>query len=141
MKFYVLDPEVAGGWGPNTKFTRVPGKPLVIHTMDYEFDDWLGDELLQTDPVFIVTQRLADRLQARGLNGYFLKPVEVSKSEEFLDNCGNKELPEFAWLDIVGKAGGDDFGIHTDGRLVVSKTALDVIKTTQLDHCEVEEFS
>jgi len=141
MKFYLLDPEVAGGWGPNTKFTRSLGKPVVILALNYEFDGWLGDDLLESTPVFIVTRRLADRLQAARLTGFVMRPVEISTSEQFRDLYGDLELPEFVWIDIVGKAGGDDFGIHADGRLVVSRKALDVIKTTQLDHCEVEDFS
>src|SRR5262245_38678940 len=108
MKFFVLDPEVAGGWGAGTKFTRTPGKPVVVHELHYEFDGWLGDELLQTSPVFIVTRRLADRLQAANLTGFELKPVEISTSELFHDIHGDRQLPEFAWIHIVGKKAQDD---------------------------------
>jgi hypothetical protein len=69
MTYFILEPEVAGGWGPNTKFTRTPGKRVVIHHLNYEFDGRLGDELLESWPCFIVTQSLADRLKSSGLTG------------------------------------------------------------------------
>jgi hypothetical protein len=140
MKFYILEPEVAGGWGPSTKFTRTRGKPVVVHELHYEFDGWLGDELLESTPVFIVTRRSADRLRAAKLTGMVVKPVKISKSEQFTDLYGDRELPEFVWIDIVGNAASDDFGMYKDGRLVVSKRALDALKKSQLDHCEIEEL-
>lgn len=140
MKFYKLDPEVAGGWGANTAFTRTLGKPLVVHRLHYQFDGWLGDELLESSPCFIVTQRLADLLQRRELSGYELKGVEISTSEIFRDHFPERQLPQFAWLDVTGKVGVDDFSVDVDGRLVVSESALDALKAMQLENCEVSDF-
>ena len=140
MKFYKLDPEVAGGCGPNTAFTRTLGKPLVVHKLHYQFDGWLGDELLECSPCFIVTQRLADVLGSRELSGYELKQVEISTSGQFRDYYPDRQLPQFAWLGITGKAGVDDIGVDVDGRLVVSGRALEALKATQFDNCEVSEF-
>lgn len=53
-KYYVVEPEVAGGFGINTVFTRTEGKPMVVHKLHYEFDGWLGDSLLETTPCYIV---------------------------------------------------------------------------------------
>jgi hypothetical protein len=141
MRFYKLDPEVAGGWGPNTVFSRTPGQPLVIHKFHYQFDGWLGDELLESDPCFIVTQRLAEAIRNAGLSGYVLRPVETSTSEQFQEIYPNRQIPIFEWLEITGKAGVDDWGVDVDGRLVVSSEALAVIKSTTLNHCEVSEFT
>jgi hypothetical protein len=124
MKFYKLDPEVAGGWGPNTEFTRAPGKALVVDKLHYQFDGWLGDELLESSPCFIVTQRLADVLKSRQLSGYELKAVQISASDQFREIYPDRQLPKFAWLSLTGKAGADDMGIDVDGRLVVSERAL-----------------
>lgn len=140
MTFYILDPEVAGGWGPNTEFTRIPGRRLVVNKLHYQFDGWLGDELLESSPCYIVTERLANAIQHHKLSGCELKAVEVSTSDQFRELYPLRRLPRFAWLDITGTAGVDDFGTNADGRLVVSERALGTLKTTQLSNCEVSEF-
>ena len=140
MRFLRLRPEVAGDWGPNTKFTRILGESLVIHHFHYQFDGWLGDELLESCPCYIVTERLADAIRSKKLSGFRINPVEISTSEQFREFYPDRVLPPFVWFDITGKAGVDDFGMDQDLRLVVSQRAFDVIKATQLDHCEVSDF-
>jgi hypothetical protein len=140
MSFYKLYPEVAGGWGPNTDFTRILGKSLVIRKFHYEFDGWLGDELLQSSPCYIVTERLANAIRNHELSGCELKAVEVSTSDVFRELYPDRQLPRFAWLVITGTAGEDDFGLDADGRLVVSERAYSTLKTRQLSNCEVSEF-
>jgi hypothetical protein len=139
VKYYKLDPEVAGGWGPNTEFTRSLGTPLIVHKLHYQFDGWLGDELLESSSCFIVTRRLAGILQSRGLSGYELKAVEVSTSQQFQEYSSDRQLPDFAWLWVTGRPRNDDVAMDVDGRLVVSERALDALKATQLDHCEVSD--
>lgn len=140
MKFYKLDPEVAGGLGPNTEFIRTPGKPVVVQKLHYQFDGWLGDELLESSPCFIVTQRLAEELQRQRLSGYELKAVEISTSDQFRELYPDRELPAFAWLGITGKAGTDNFGVDKDGRLVVSETAIELLRTMHFDNCDVTDY-
>lgn len=139
MTFFRLRPEVAGGWGPNTSFTRVPGCPTTVHKLHYVFDGWLGDELLESTPCFIVTRRLADQIVEARLTGCECRHLEVSVSEECREFPSALELPEFVWLHIDGIAGVDDFGITHDYHLVVSERALGVIKSRQLEHCDVSE--
>ncbi|MBI3463320.1 MAG: hypothetical protein HY000_09710 [Planctomycetes bacterium] len=140
MRFYKLQPEVAGGWGPNTVFTRGPGGDVVIHKFHYQFDGWLGDELLESTPCFIVTRRLADELQKSALSGYELKAVEVSTSDQFQDLYADCQLPEFLWLDVTGTAGVNDFGTD-ELMLVVSENALTALKKAHLENCDIQEFA
>jgi len=140
MRFYALEPEVAGGWGPNTDFIREPSKPVIVRNLHYQFDGWLGDELLASSPSFIVTERLADKLQSHHLSGYEIKAVEISTSQQFRELYPRRDLPAFKWLYITGRAGTDDFGIADDGRLVVSDKAIAVLRTSQIDHCDVAEW-
>lgn len=140
MRFYKLDPEVAGGWGPNTEFTRTPGQRVIVHKLHYQFDGWLGDELLESSPCYIVTERLADAIRGQNLSGYELKPAEISASAQFRESYPDKQLPQFVWLGIIGKAGVEDFGVDVDGRLVVSERAFGTLKATQLNNCEVSAF-
>ena len=64
-----------------------------------------------------------------------------SVSDQFNDCYPGRELPGFVWLDITGAAGVSDFGVGSDGRLIVSESALEALKHTQLDNCSVSEFS
>jgi len=104
--------------------------------LHYEVDGWLGDDLLQSFPCFIVTDRLAHALRRSDLTGCSLAAVEVTKSSKFNDWNPGKELPGFFWLRITGRAGVDDFGISEDRRLVASTRAMDVLRPFNLDHAE-----
>jgi putative Mn2+ efflux pump MntP len=57
MKWYVVEPEVAGGFGPNSILDPSVRPPLVTR-FNYEFDVWLGDPILEAIGCFIVTQSL-----------------------------------------------------------------------------------
>lgn len=139
--FFKLEPEVAGGWGTNTKFTKTPGRPTIVQSLHYRFDGWLGDDILESCLCFIVTLRLSQELRRQELSGFSLRDVEVSTSEEFVFFHPNLTLPEFRWLFVEGKAGDDDFGSDIDGRLVVSARVLETLKMMKLDHCEISEFN
>ncbi|MBA4017919.1 MAG: hypothetical protein C0483_12145 [Pirellula sp.] len=136
MVWSVLEPEVAGGWGERTVAdTSIhPPRVTVLH---YKFDGWLGDELLESFPCYIVTSQLGRALTAAGLNGFRLAVVEVTASEQFAEMYPDVHLPAFEWLQVVGVAGVDDFGVSADHQLVVSERARDVLQAGQLRHCEV----
>lgn len=140
MRYYILDPEVAGGWGKNTVFTRTPGRPTMVHKLHYNFDGWLGDELLETVPCFIVTQKLADLIQAARATGAEFDHVEVSKSKQFEDFYPDRRLPQFVWLKVNGIAGKDDFGLSDRHRLVVSERILEILKSRPFSQCGVSPY-
>jgi hypothetical protein len=102
--------------------------------LNYEFTDWLGDDLLEAFPCFIVTARLAQALRESSLTGWALKPVMISQSEECRYLCTGEELPDFEWLEVVG-APTDDWSLTSDCRLVVSDTALDLLKKLNIRKC------
>lgn len=54
LMFFRIEPEVAGGVGPNSELHRENGK-LIVTRLNYEFDGWLGDGLLETTACYIVT--------------------------------------------------------------------------------------
>src|SRR6266404_234454 len=124
MKYYRIEPEVAGGWGKNTLFTRTPGKPTVVHKLHYQFDGWLGDEILTSTPCFIVSERLSQEIERAQLTGVRFGDVEVTTSDQFKELYPGRQLPRFVWLRVTGSAGHDDFGIAPSLRLVVSERAL-----------------
>ena len=138
--YHIVEPEVAGGWGKNTEFTRTPGQPVVVHKLDYQFDGWLGDELLESTPCYVSTERLAAEIRRAHLTGVSFDQVEISKSEQFDDLYRGRELPKFVWLKIEGTPGRDDFGVTPDLRLVVSERALVVLNEAGISHALVEPF-
>jgi hypothetical protein len=125
--YYVLEPEVAGGWGKNTVFTRTAGRPVVVHRLHYEFDGWLGDELVESTPCYLVTKRLSDEIARAQLTGAVFDEVEVTTSDEFKELHPDRVLPNWLWLKADGVPGVDDFTIGLGSRLIVSE-ALALLK-------------
>ena len=107
---------------------KFPGVVTVVHKLHYEFHGWLGDELLESTPCFIVSERMAREIENARLIGASFDQVEVTTSAQFQELYPNRPLPEFVWLRVNGKAGQDDFGIAPDARLVVSEKALGVLQ-------------
>jgi hypothetical protein len=134
-----LKPEVAGSLGPGTVLDRSL-QPPVIERLEHRFDGWLGDELLAAIPCFLVTERLGTRLLRERFMGFELRPVLVSKSDEFLDLFGDLPLPEFAWLQVDGEPGRHDLGLTETLRLVVSESCLKVFREFKIDACDVEDW-
>ena len=139
-RYHVVEPEVAGGWGENTEFTRTPGQPVVVHKLHYQFDGWLGDELLESTPCYIVTERLMAEIRRAQLTGVSFEQVEISKSEQFDELYPARELPKFVWLKVDGTPGQDDFGVTADLQFVVSEQALTVLEDVGISHALVERY-
>jgi hypothetical protein len=135
--FLRLDPEVAGGLGTQTIMQR-DRHPPKVERLHYMFEGWLGDDLLQTFPCFIITRSMGERLA--GLTGFSLDDVQVSTSEQFEELHPDWQLPEFRWLRVTGVPGTDDFGVTPPGFLVVSERALQRLLQGRLDHCKVTPF-
>lgn len=141
MKYYTLEPEVAGGFGPNSILEDPSARPPRITRFNYEFAGWLGDPLLEAVACFIVTEPLKDKIAALHPTGVSFGTVEVSKSGEFEDLHPGRQLPNFVWLQITGKAGEDDFGLSVRHSLVVSERVLEVLRQEGMSHCAIAEFN
>ena len=140
MQYFLVEPEVAAGLGERTELDR-SRHPPGVNRLHLEFMGWLGDSLLETFPVFVVTRSLGDALTSSQLSGFALSSFEVSVSAQFVDLYGNRELPEFCWLRVSGQAGADDFGLSNDHRLVTSQRALDLVKHHSLAHADISVWS
>ncbi len=138
--YYQIEPEVAGGWSEGTEADTTFHPPKVT-SLVFEFEGWLGDSLVTSFPCYIVTEELAKSINHAKLSGYKLADCTITKSDTFNELYPNKKLPNFLWLQIVGEAGVDDFGIGKDLRLVVSATALSGLKKHSLNDCEIEEIN
>jgi hypothetical protein len=139
MTYFVLEPEVAGGFGPATTGS-LNVRPPQLEKFNYEFDVWPGDPLVEAVRNFIVTDGLKEALIEARASGVAFGDVEVTKSGIFLDMNGDRPLPAFSWLQITGRAGKDDFGRSSSRRLVVSERIMNLLNAFGLNHCEVSEY-
>lgn len=140
MKYFYVEPEVAGGLGKNTIMDRNVHPPLVSK-LHYEFDGWLGDVLLESFPSFIITEGAREKLKEHGISGASFDIAEVSRSGQFDELNPHRDLPRFDWLKVEGEAGRDDFGIACDGRLVVSERALELLKDLGISNALITQFA
>ncbi|RJQ79986.1 hypothetical protein D5S17_09455 [Pseudonocardiaceae bacterium YIM PH 21723] len=140
MTFYQLEPEVPGQWGANTQLDTSTHPP-VVQRLHLELDCWLGDDLITSFPAYLVTPSAAERLGEASLTGFELRDAEINQSEQSIEVDGPEEIPAFRWLHITGQAAQDDFGIGAGNELVVSQTALEILRAGTLANCEVTEYS
>lgn len=138
MNYYLLEPEVAGELGDDTVMDTSVHPPVVTR-LQYVVQDWLGDEILESTPCFIVTEHLAGLIEAAGLSGYRLADADVVLSEDAEELAGEAvELPKFQWLQLTGTPRSDDFGASDNGSLIASERALDVLRQGTLGNCDIE---
>ncbi|WP_244786042.1 hypothetical protein [Cupriavidus pauculus] len=140
MKFFFIEPEVAGALGENT-IVDTSVHPPKVHKLHFEFSGWLGDAILETFPCVLATQSVAEALERSGATGIQLAEVEVSTSMDFQDMYPAREVPKLRWLKVHGEAGKHDFGIAKDLRLVVSESALEILRPFGIEHAVCEPFA
>lgn len=133
-KFHFIEPEVIVGLGENTIIDNNYSPPKV-ENLDLEIEDWLGDDLMESYPCFIITEALKSGLEKRKFTGYeSINEIEVKKAEYFKDNYQlAKDVPKFYWLKINGTPFKDDFSISNDNalklyKLLVSEDVLNFLK-------------
>jgi hypothetical protein len=139
MKYFCIEPGVAGGLGERTVMdTRV--HPPFITKLHYEMEGWLGDVLIESFPVFAITQEAADVLSNAGMTGIRFGAVEVTASDTFSQMYPGRALPAFVWLQPDPDACRSDFGTAPDGQLVVSERALTLLRKLGIANALVAPF-
>lgn len=138
---YRLEPEVAGGWGRDT-VADTHQHPPIVSRLHYDFARWSGDDIVQSFPVFLVSEQLAQAIEQEALLGVLFDNVKVTKDPQFErffpDTAAS--LPSWRWLRPTGEPHTGDFWQRPDGNLVISERALMVIRRFKVDHCEVVEI-
>ena len=135
---FVIRPEVAGGLGSDSILDHSVHPP-VVHRLHYVFSGWLGDDIVESFPCYLVSTRLAGAITHAGLSGVRFDDAIVSKDPQFVRFFPEvaASLPEWRWLRPTGQAHESDFWQMPNGRLVVSAQALEVVRGFNLHHCEV----
>lgn len=128
MKYFIVEPEVAGGLGPSSIIE--PGThPPIIHKLEYRFEGWLGSHIIESFPICLASDVLLRELRAQELTGFTEDNVTVTFSEEFQPSASTQKMPSFKWLKIVGQMNKDDFFLADDQRLVISENAKMIIES------------
>ncbi|MGZ3885248.1 MAG: hypothetical protein ACXVP0_15515 [Bacteroidia bacterium] len=137
-KFYIIEPEVAGNI-TKSNFIDKTVIPPTIKNLVYTFDGWLGDDIIESILIFIVTEKLKENIEIKAFSGVSFDEVEIRASEQFKELNPNRSLPKFYWLKVHGIAGKDDFGC-INKRLVISESVLKELEKFAIVHAEIEEY-
>lgn len=131
MKTYKkVQPEVIVGLGGNTTFLEKDVPYLTVTNLHIELEGWLGDDLMECSVCYVVTEQLKKYLEDSGFTGFYFAPLERTKGVDFIDNYKlGIELPDFYWIQIIGKKDIDDMYLTTDNRLYISAPLLKKIQS------------
>ena len=147
IKYYVISPEVPGGIGEKSILEYNDGIVSRIVHLNFEFDDWLGDDVITTHPFLLVSLPLLATINENNLIGYKVRNVELSCSELFveLNNCNT--VPIFKLLEIENVDTIEDlvnlqmdFYFYQNRDFVVSESVLNLIKLFNINNCEIKEL-
>ena len=128
LNYVIVKPEVIVGMGENTTGSDIHNQNG-IDSLHINLEDWLGDDLVEVFPCFLVTQSLFEELTKQQFSGFEIDYVEVTKDDYFENNYQlEKPLPTFYWLIINGKKGKDDFFIDENLNLNISLRVLNLLK-------------
>lgn len=104
------------------------------------FDYWLGDDLVGSPPVFLVTARLKEALLAlRPAAQFSFEPAPTEASTFFQRSNPGQALPEFWRWRVAGRPGEDDAGLCGHD-LVVSDRVLAALLACRLEQAEILQF-
>jgi len=93
----VLEPLVAGELGDRTQLDTTTYPPLVRH-VDFVRDLPTEEDLIESFPVFLVSEELASVLTAANLSGFQLDDAEGRPSAEYLAVHGGVPHKRCHWL-------------------------------------------
>lgn len=140
MRFFLLQPPVAGQFGPNA-IVDTSTRPAKVTKYHYEIHHWLGDAFLTTMGTYIGSSELVDALMELNPTGIVFDTVEVTANDIFgLMKSSVDSIGKFYWFKITGLAGEDDFGLNNNWRLVVSERALRVMMKLNIENCGILQY-
>jgi hypothetical protein len=135
--WYRVRPEVAGGLGERSRMDTTVHPPRVDH-VHYVFSGWLGDDIVESFPCFLVADHLARAIAASTLTGIQLDDVEVSVEPQFerlLPDVA-AALPAWVWLRITGRPERDDFWLDDGAQLHVSEHAYQLLQRFEVSNAD-----
>jgi hypothetical protein len=135
MAYYNIEPEVSGQLGEKT-IIDTSVHPSHVEYLHFVFCGWLGDDIIECFPVFLITGKLKSKLESIDLTGYKIDNCEIELSEEFKLMQPNVQLPNFYWFKLTEEEHNDFF--ISENKLKVSETAYTVLSQVNLQHAIIE---
>jgi hypothetical protein len=134
---YALEPLVAGELGPDTVLDRSCHPPRV-ERMQFLLDEPATADLVESFPVYLVSEALAAHLEAAELNGVRFDAVEVRPTDLYSDRFGEVPHKAYRWMRLDPPSGDADAWIGEDLRLCVSDHMMELVERGDLSGCEIE---
>ncbi len=135
MKYFILEPEVSGELGTNTIIDSNKHPP-VIHKLHFVFTGWLGDDLIECFPCYLISERLKLALENSNLSGFYVEECEIQDSEEMLELQPEIQLSQFYWLKVELNL-NLDFYINNESKLVITEKAYKLLQAFNLNYCDI----
>ena len=137
---FALEPHVAGELGPDTVLDTSTHPPRVDR-LQYLLDTSRADDLIESFPVFLVSEALAERLLAAGLGVFSIDDdLDVRPGEEYAALEGDAPHKRYRWLHLDAGADAPDAWLGEDLRLNVSDRMMAVLETADLTYADVERL-
>ena len=137
---YWLHPAVEGDLGPGVDYD-ITRDPQLVGELAHEFDDWGGDDIVQTSGYWLVSEGLARALSASTLTGWELASVRVSTSDIFDElHPDGLDMPRWHRLVPVGTP-ADDITLVGRVYLCVSERALALLRNFNLSNAQIKDES
>jgi hypothetical protein len=131
---YALEPMVAGELGEGTEIDPATHPPMVS-SVEYVLDAPDADDLVESFPVFLVSDAVATRLLDASLTGFDLAEARVVPSPEYRAAYGDVPHKAYRWL-RPGRDPADDVWLSDDHRLCVSDRMMQLLEQGDLGNCE-----
>lgn len=132
---YVLEPLVAGELGDGTRLDPSTHPPAV-DVVDFVLDAPAEDDLIESFPVYLVSEHIAELLSRAGLGGFTLEGARVSPSREYVEVYGDRPHKEYRWLRLRFSPDADCW-LDNEHRLCVSERMMAVLSQGVLAGCDV----
>lgn len=112
--------------------------PPKIQKLHINVEDWMGDNIMEKFPVYIITERLKKGLQTTDFKGFKINNLELTTDEYFFEHYQlKKEIPKFYWLLVIGKKNKDDLYIDDQNILNISEKLFLFLKRYNLNYCSI----
>jgi hypothetical protein len=121
----VLEPLVAGELGDATILDTSTHPPIPIR-VQYVLDEPSDEDIIESFPVYLVSNALGAALEAAELSGFRLADAETLPSDNYKDLWPDVPHKAYRWLQVLGPPTADCW-IGDDLMLVVSDRMYAVI--------------
>lgn len=137
--YYFIDAPIYGSLGPDTAMDT-SHLPPVLKRLHYLLDSQPECDLFKGPRCYLVSRRLGEALKASKLSGYQLGDASIAASKAMLQLHPRAKVESALWLRVTGKPQADDFSLDEFFRLVVSEKALKLLRSFDLEACNIYEI-